>query len=128
MRDKKPHHGDTDRLTRKKKGHDTLDLGIRLHSTNSGIFLKQKMTRMVLLATLWGCAAAQAMAIDPSGSRLDRSGGMDGGSALALIVLLSVVLQRLRVKPPRQAVKHWHFFPWLYPDTRAPPRQSAFSL
>ena len=50
------------------------------------------------------------------------------GVMLALIVLLSVVLQRLRVKPPRQAVKHWHFFPWLYPDTRAPPRQSAFSL
>ncbi|RDT51973.1 DUF2946 domain-containing protein, partial [Klebsiella pneumoniae] len=38
------------------------------------------------------------------------------------------VLQRLRVKPPRQAVSHWHFFPWLYPDTRAPPRRSAFSL
>ena len=48
--------------------------------------------------------------------------------ATVLIVLLSVVLQRLRVKPPRQAVSHWHFFPWLYPDTRAPPRQSAFSL
>lgn len=48
------------------------------------------MTRMVLLATLWGRAAAQAMAIDPSGSRLDRSGGMDGGSALALIVLLII--------------------------------------
>ena len=52
--------------------------------------MKQKMTRMVLLATLWGCAAAQAMAIDPSGSRLDRSSGMDGGSALALIVLLII--------------------------------------
>ncbi|MDU1106811.1 MAG: DUF2946 domain-containing protein, partial [Enterobacter sp.] len=25
-------------------------------------------------------------------------------------------------------VSHWHLFPWLYPDTRAPPRQSAFSL
>ncbi|WP_353145063.1 DUF2946 domain-containing protein [Enterobacter sp.] len=49
------------------------------------------------------------------------------GVMLALIVLLSVVLQRLRIKPPRQAVNHWHFFPWLYPDTRAPPRQSAFS-
>ncbi len=33
------------------------------------------------------------------------------GVMLALIVLLSVVLQRLRVKPPRQAVSHWHFFP-----------------
>ncbi|EAM8401067.1 DUF2946 domain-containing protein, partial [Salmonella enterica] len=50
------------------------------------------------------------------------------GMMLALIVLLCVVLQRLRLKPPRQAVSYWHFFPWLYPDTRAPPRQSAFSL
>ena len=40
------------------------------------------------------------------------------GVMLALIVLLIVVLQRLRLKPPRQAVSHWHFFPWLYPDTR----------
>ena len=47
------------------------------------------------------------------------------GVMLALIVLLCVVLQRLRLKPPRQAVSHWHFFPWLYPDTRAPPRGSA---
>ena len=52
--------------------------------------MKQKMTRMVLLATLRGCAAAQARANDPPGSRLDRSGGMDGGSALALIVLLII--------------------------------------
>ena len=50
------------------------------------------------------------------------------GVMLALIVLLSAIVQRLRVKPPRQAVSHWHFFPWLYPDTRAPPRWSAFSL
>lgn len=50
------------------------------------------------------------------------------GVMLALIVLLCAVLLRQRVKPPRQAVSHWHFFPWLYPDTRAPPRPSAFSL
>ncbi|ENA0609955.1 DUF2946 domain-containing protein [Enterobacter bugandensis] len=50
------------------------------------------------------------------------------GMMLALIVLLSAVLQRLRVKPPRQTVSLWHFFPWLYPDTRAPPRRSAFSV
>lgn len=50
------------------------------------------------------------------------------GVMLALIVMLSIVLQRQRVKPPRQEVSYWHFFPWLYPDTRAPPRQSAFSL
>ncbi|HIE5390731.1 TPA: DUF2946 domain-containing protein [Enterobacter cancerogenus] len=50
------------------------------------------------------------------------------GVMLALIVLLSAVLLRTREQPPRQTVSHWHFFPWLYPDTRAPPRQSAFSL
>ena len=50
------------------------------------------------------------------------------GVMLALIVLLSVELQRLRVKPTRQVVCYWHFFPWLYPDTRAPPHRSAFSL
>lgn len=31
------------------------------------------------------------------------------GMILALIVLLSIVLQRLRVRMPRQAVSHWHF-------------------
>lgn len=50
------------------------------------------------------------------------------GVILALIVLLCGLLLRLRITPPRPAVRHWHFFPWLYPDTRAPPRQSAFSL
>lgn len=50
------------------------------------------------------------------------------GGMLALIVLLSAVLLRTRENSPRQTVIHWHFFPWLYPDTRAPPRQSAFSL
>ncbi|MEP8681764.1 DUF2946 domain-containing protein [Enterobacter ludwigii] len=50
------------------------------------------------------------------------------GVMLALIVLLSVVLQRSRVTPPQPPVSNWHFFPWLFPDTRAPPRQSAFSL
>lgn len=47
------------------------------------------------------------------------------GVMLALIVLLSVVLQRLRVKPPRQAVNHWHFFPWLY---RIPARRRGSLL
>jgi uncharacterized membrane protein len=50
------------------------------------------------------------------------------GLILALVVLLAGILLRQRVTPPRPVVKHWHFFPWLYPDTRAPPRQSAFSL
>lgn len=50
------------------------------------------------------------------------------GVILALIVLLCGVLLRLRITPPRPAVRHWHFFLWLCPDTRAPPRLSAFSL
>ena len=50
------------------------------------------------------------------------------GVLLALIVLLCGVLLRLRITPPRPAVCHWHFFPWLCPDNRAPPRLSAFSL
>ena len=50
------------------------------------------------------------------------------GMMLALMVLLSVVLQRSRGTPPQPPVSHWYFFPWLFPDTRAPPRQSAFSL
>ena len=55
MRDKKPHHGDTDRLTRKKKEHDTLDLGIRLHSTNSGIFLQEKRAEEAKPEGFVGC-------------------------------------------------------------------------
>jgi hypothetical protein len=49
------------------------------------------------------------------------------GVMLALIVLLSVVLQgfALSRRVRRSALA---LFPWLYPDTRAPPRQSAFSL
>ena len=47
------------------------------------------------------------------------------GVMLALVMLLCAVLLRLRLTPPRPAVRHWHFFPWLCPDTRAPPRLSA---
>jgi len=82
------------------------------------------------------------MSMDEHQSNMQHSGPVDHAPAcgycvllahmpgvmLALIVLLSVVLQRLRVKPPRQVVNHWHFFPWLYPDTRAPPQRSAFYL
>lgn len=50
------------------------------------------------------------------------------GMMLALIVLLFAVLVRQRIKPTRPAVSHWHFFPWLFPDTRAPPQLSTFSL
>lgn len=47
------------------------------------------------------------------------------GLLLALAILLCGVLLRLKTRPPRPTIKHWHFFPWLYPDTRAPPRTSA---
>ncbi|WP_312671610.1 DUF2946 domain-containing protein [Pseudescherichia sp.] len=50
------------------------------------------------------------------------------GVILALIVLLCGFLFRVRITPPRPTVRHWHFSPWLCPDTRAPPRLSAFSL
>lgn len=49
------------------------------------------------------------------------------GLILALVILLCGVLLRVQCKPTRPTVKHWHFFPWLYPDTRAPPRRSALS-
>jgi len=47
------------------------------------------------------------------------------GVVLALVLLLCAVLLRQRLTPPRPAVRHWHFFPWLCPDTRAPPHLSA---
>lgn len=33
------------------------------------------------------------------------------GMILALVVVLSAVLQRLSIKPPRPVVSHWHYFP-----------------
>jgi len=50
------------------------------------------------------------------------------GLLLALVVVLAGILLRQSITPPRPQVRHWHFFPWLYPDTRAPPRRPAFSL
>jgi len=50
------------------------------------------------------------------------------GVMLALVMLLCAVLLRQRLTPPRPAIRHWHFFPWLCPDTRAPPRLSAYSI
>ena len=50
------------------------------------------------------------------------------GVILALVLLLCAVLLRQRLTPPRPAVHHWHFFPWLCPDTRAPPQLSAYSI
>ncbi len=47
------------------------------------------------------------------------------GVILTLVLLLCAVLLRQRLTPPRPAVYHWHFFPWLCPDTRAPPHLSA---
>lgn len=47
------------------------------------------------------------------------------GVILALVLLLCAVLLRQRLTPPRPTVYHWHFFPWLCPDTRAPPHLSA---
>ncbi|WP_425294671.1 DUF2946 domain-containing protein [Kosakonia calanthes] len=40
---------------------------------------------------------------------------------LVVLLLLGRVL-RVSKPPARQKITHWHFFPWLYPDTRAPPR------
>ncbi|MGG5839758.1 DUF2946 domain-containing protein [Huaxiibacter chinensis] len=50
------------------------------------------------------------------------------GVMLALMVIVCVLLQRLCIRPLPQTVSLWHFFPWLYPDTRAPPHRSAFSF
>ncbi|MEF3089651.1 DUF2946 domain-containing protein [Raoultella scottii] len=49
------------------------------------------------------------------------------GLLLALALLITFILRRLRIFTARPVQKHWHYFPWLYPDTRAPPRQSAVS-
>lgn len=40
---------------------------------------------------------------------------------LVILLLLGRVL-RICLAAARQPVQHWHFFPWLCPDTRAPPR------
>ncbi len=48
------------------------------------------------------------------------------GLMLALVVLLSLVQQRICVRVHRPVLRHWRFFPWLWPDTRAPPHPSAF--
>ncbi|MNB89810.1 hypothetical protein D3C75_368570 [compost metagenome] len=50
------------------------------------------------------------------------------GVMLALVMLLGARVLRQRLIPPRPVVHHWHFFPWLCPDTRAPPQASALFL
>lgn len=49
------------------------------------------------------------------------------GLILALALLIYALLLRFRKRPALPVIQVWHFFPWLYPDTRAPPRWSAFS-
>jgi len=49
------------------------------------------------------------------------------GLMLALIFLLCGVLLRQKKRMLHPTVTFWHYFAWLYPDTRAPPRKSAIS-
>ncbi|EOL9022909.1 DUF2946 domain-containing protein [Cronobacter dublinensis] len=49
------------------------------------------------------------------------------GLLLALALLVSFILQRVLLPVPRPVARHWRFYPRLWPDTRAPPRMSAFS-
>ncbi|MEW5562054.1 DUF2946 domain-containing protein [Enterobacter asburiae] len=49
------------------------------------------------------------------------------GLMLALLALVCALLLRIRQRPPRPGVNIWHFFPWLTPHPRAPPRCSAFT-
>lgn len=48
------------------------------------------------------------------------------GLILALVLLISALLQRSGERAPRPVIQAWHYFPWLYPQTRAPPGWSAF--
>ncbi|MFU0920152.1 DUF2946 domain-containing protein [Kluyvera sichuanensis] len=47
------------------------------------------------------------------------------GLILALCVLLSVLMLRVATASFPPLVFHWRYFPWLFPDTRAPPAPSA---
>ncbi|CCJ76405.1 DUF2946 domain-containing protein [Cronobacter muytjensii] len=49
------------------------------------------------------------------------------GLLLALTLLVSFILQRVRLPVARPVARHWRFYPRLWPDTRAPPPTSAFS-
>ena len=49
------------------------------------------------------------------------------GLILALCVLLCALLLRISTPSFPQVVARWSEFPWLFPDTRAPPLSSAFS-
>lgn len=47
------------------------------------------------------------------------------GLILALCVVLSALILRVATTPFPPLVFHWRDFPWLFPDTRAPPALSA---
>lgn len=47
------------------------------------------------------------------------------GLILALCVLLSALMLRVTTAPFPPLVFHWRDFPWLFPNTRAPPAPSA---
>lgn len=47
------------------------------------------------------------------------------GMMLALCVLLCALLLRVTITAFPPPVTHWRYFPWLFPDTRAPPRWAA---
>lgn len=49
------------------------------------------------------------------------------GLILALCVLLSILMLRVATEPFPSLAFHWRDFPWLFPDTRAPPALSALS-
>jgi len=49
------------------------------------------------------------------------------GLILLAVLLLCATLTRIHIAPLPPPVRVWRFIPWLYPQTRAPPRQSAFS-
>ena len=48
------------------------------------------------------------------------------GLLLALVLLISLVLQRVHLLVSRPVLSYWRFFPGLWPDTRAPPHLSVF--
>ena len=50
------------------------------------------------------------------------------GLILALCVLLCALLLRISTPSFPPVVAHWFELPWLFPDTRAPPQLSAFSI
>ena len=49
------------------------------------------------------------------------------GLMLSLIALVCALLLRIRLHIARMAAQVWHYFPWLYPHSRAPPRSSTFT-